>query len=79
MVQRCLGCLKEAVVGQLDNLYTTALMSYTFTLAGDQDMRSKLLTYLHQKSSTQGEAVKASAVNGLIAPIMQHKLGHEIR
>ncbi|XP_026229092.1 alpha-2-macroglobulin isoform X5 [Anabas testudineus] len=53
MVQRCLGCLKEAVVGQLDNLYTTALMSYTFTLAGDQDMRSKLLTYLHQKSSTQ--------------------------
>uniref|UniRef100_A0AAQ6IIX1 Uncharacterized protein n=1 Tax=Anabas testudineus TaxID=64144 RepID=A0AAQ6IIX1_ANATE len=51
MVQRCLGCLKEAVVGQLDNLYTTALMSYTFTLAGDQDMRSKLLTYLHQKST----------------------------
>ncbi|XP_031139391.1 alpha-2-macroglobulin isoform X4 [Sander lucioperca] len=54
MVQNCLNCLKEAVAGQLDNLYTTALLSYTFTLAGDQEMRSKLITYLHQKSNTQG-------------------------
>lgn len=61
VVQRCLSCLKEAVSGQLDNLYTTALISYTFALAGDQDMRSKLLTYLHQKSNTQGEEVKPSA------------------
>ncbi|XP_039985815.1 alpha-2-macroglobulin-like protein 1 isoform X2 [Xiphias gladius] len=53
-VQNCLSCLKEAVAGQLDNLYTTALLSYTFTLAGDQEMRSKLITYLHQKSNTQG-------------------------
>ncbi|KAF3692590.1 Alpha-2-macroglobulin [Channa argus] len=54
MVQKCLSCLKEAVAGQLDNLYTTALLSYTFTLAGDEEMRNKLITYLHLKSNTQG-------------------------
>ncbi|XP_042342251.1 alpha-2-macroglobulin-like protein 1 isoform X2 [Plectropomus leopardus] len=54
MVQNCLNCLKAAVGGQMDNLYTTALLSYTFTLAGDEEMRSKLITYLHQKSNTQG-------------------------
>ncbi|KAK2847484.1 hypothetical protein Q5P01_010483 [Channa striata] len=54
MVQKCLSCLKEAVGAQLDNLYTTALLSYTFTLAGDEEMRGKLITYLHLKSNTQG-------------------------
>ncbi|XP_056139910.1 alpha-2-macroglobulin-P isoform X2 [Lampris incognitus] len=54
MVEMCLGCLKAAVAGQLDNMYTTALLSYTFTLAGDQEIRSKLLTYLHQHASTEG-------------------------
>ncbi|XP_070685213.1 alpha-2-macroglobulin [Pempheris klunzingeri] len=54
MVRSCLACLKKAVAGKLDNLYTTALLSYTFTLAGDEEMRSKLITYLHHKSSTQG-------------------------
>ncbi|XP_069577571.1 alpha-2-macroglobulin isoform X1 [Brachyistius frenatus] len=54
LVQNCLSCLKAAVAGQLDNLYTTALLSYTFSLAGDQEMKSKLITLLHQKSNTQG-------------------------
>ncbi|XP_077422372.1 alpha-2-macroglobulin-like protein 1 isoform X2 [Vanacampus margaritifer] len=53
VIQSALGCLKEAA-GQRDNLYTTALMSYTFTLARDEEMRSKLITYLHQQSSTIG-------------------------
>nr|XP_019950554.1 PREDICTED: alpha-2-macroglobulin-like isoform X2 [Paralichthys olivaceus] len=53
-MQKCLSCLKGAVAVQMDNLYTTALLSYTFSLAGDQDTRSKLITYLHQKSSSQG-------------------------
>ncbi|XP_061574702.1 alpha-2-macroglobulin-like protein 1 isoform X2 [Cololabis saira] len=53
-VQKGLGCLKAAVTEQMDNLYTTALFSYTFTLAGDEEMRSKLITYLHQKSTTEG-------------------------
>lgn len=55
MVQKSLDCLRRAVSGQLDNLYTAALLSYTFTLAGDQDTRSKLITYLHQKSSAKGK------------------------
>ncbi|XP_068561676.1 alpha-2-macroglobulin isoform X2 [Cebidichthys violaceus] len=53
VVQNCLNCLKEAAAGQLDNLYTTALLSYTFALAGDVEMKSKLITYLHDKSNTQ--------------------------
>ncbi|KAM9811421.1 alpha-2-macroglobulin-like protein 1 [Syngnathus typhle] len=51
VIQKCLGCLKEAA-GAMDNLYTTALMSYTFTLARDKEMRDKLITYLNQQSST---------------------------
>ncbi|KAK9520438.1 hypothetical protein VZT92_020324 [Zoarces viviparus] len=54
VVQKCLKCLQEAAAGQLDNLYTTALLSYTFALAGDVEMKSKLITYLHQKSNTRG-------------------------
>ncbi|XP_061683472.1 alpha-2-macroglobulin-like protein 1 isoform X2 [Syngnathoides biaculeatus] len=53
VIQRCLGCLKEAA-GQMDNLYITALMSYTFTLAKDEEMRIKLVSYLHQQSSRMG-------------------------
>nr|XP_061797418.1 alpha-2-macroglobulin-like protein 1 [Nerophis lumbriciformis] len=52
-IQRCLGCLKKAY-GQINNLYTTALMSYTFTLARDEDMRIKLINFLHQNSNTNG-------------------------
>ncbi|XP_030599943.1 alpha-2-macroglobulin isoform X2 [Archocentrus centrarchus] len=55
VVQHGLNCLQAAVAGQLDNLYTTALMSYTFTLAGDEEMRRKLITLLHQKSHMQGD------------------------
>uniref|UniRef100_A0A3Q0R9G4 Alpha-macroglobulin receptor-binding domain-containing protein n=1 Tax=Amphilophus citrinellus TaxID=61819 RepID=A0A3Q0R9G4_AMPCI len=57
VVQHGLNCLQAAVAGQLDNLYTTALMSYTFTLAGDEEMRRKLITLLHQKSHMQGKMV----------------------
>lgn len=42
----------------MDNLYTTALLSYTFSLAGDEEMRSRLITHLHQKSNTEGRTVK---------------------
>nr|XP_057936680.1 alpha-2-macroglobulin-like protein 1 isoform X2 [Doryrhamphus excisus] len=51
VVQECLRCLK-ASPSWLDNLYTTALMAYTVTLADDQEMRGKLLSYLHQRSTT---------------------------
>ncbi|XP_072235418.1 alpha-2-macroglobulin-like isoform X2 [Leuresthes tenuis] len=54
VVQNCLRCLKAAVAAEMDNLYTTSLLFYTFTLAGDQEMRSKLITLLDQKSITEG-------------------------
>lgn len=60
MVQKCLECLRAAVSGQLDNLYTSALLSYTFTLAKDEETRSKLLADLHQKSSDNGEPANAA-------------------
>ncbi|XP_034557118.1 alpha-2-macroglobulin-like protein 1 [Notolabrus celidotus] len=54
VVEKCLGCLKTALDGKVDNLYTTALLSYTFTLAKDEKMRSKLIQELHLKSNTEG-------------------------
>ncbi|XP_072249229.1 alpha-2-macroglobulin-like protein 1 isoform X2 [Leuresthes tenuis] len=54
VVQNCLRCIKAAVAAEMDNLYTTSLLFYTFTLAGDQEMRSKLITLLDQKSITEG-------------------------
>ncbi|XP_043975302.1 alpha-2-macroglobulin-like protein 1 isoform X1 [Gambusia affinis] len=57
VVQKGLSCLKDAVAGEFDNLYTTALMTYTFILAGDQEMRSKLVTVLDQKAKKDGGSV----------------------
>ncbi|KAM9733483.1 alpha-2-macroglobulin isoform 1-T1 [Menidia menidia] len=54
VVQNCLRCLKQSGVAQMDNLYTTSLLFYTFSLAGDEEMRSKLITFLNQKSITEG-------------------------
>ncbi|XP_019716918.1 alpha-2-macroglobulin-like protein 1 [Hippocampus comes] len=80
VIQRCLGCLKESA-GQMDNLYTTALMSYTFTLARDEEMRVKLITYLHQQSSTMGgtrhwhrEGVSGTGVDSLEVEITSYVL-----
>lgn len=55
VVQKSLDCLRGALAGQLDNLYTSALLAYTFTLARDQETRTKLVSFLHQKSSSEGE------------------------
>ncbi|CAL9684247.1 unnamed protein product [Knipowitschia caucasica] len=54
LLQKCLACLQGALTVQMENLYTTALLSYTFSLAGDQDTRSKLLSHLHQRSKMEG-------------------------
>lgn len=54
-MNRCLGCLREAASSQMDNLYTVALLSYTFTLARDEQTRTRLLRHLDQRSITQGE------------------------
>ncbi|XP_041662735.1 alpha-2-macroglobulin-like protein 1 [Cheilinus undulatus] len=52
-VQNGLRCLKNALKGPINNLYTTALMSYTFTLANDPKMRKKLMKELDKKSKTE--------------------------
>ncbi|RVE75122.1 hypothetical protein OJAV_G00013710 [Oryzias javanicus] len=57
VVQNCLKCLESAVEDNITNLYTIALMSYTFTLAGDEDMRSNLITLLDQKSTNEGGSI----------------------
>ncbi|MBN3277200.1 A2ML1 protein, partial [Polyodon spathula] len=44
-----LACLRSAA-DNISNTYTTALLSYTFSLAGDQEMRSKLLTELEEQA-----------------------------
>ncbi|XP_015250542.1 PREDICTED: pregnancy zone protein-like [Cyprinodon variegatus] len=69
VVQKGLGCLKDAVVKGFDNLYTTALMSYTFSLAGDQEMRSKLISILDLEAKKEGGTIHwervESSVNGM--------------
>ena len=67
-MQKCLGCLREGLAGQMDNLYTVALLSYTFTLSGDEKMRTKLITYLHTKSNTQGESARKPRPSPTISP-----------
>ncbi|XP_024144818.1 alpha-2-macroglobulin-like protein 1 isoform X3 [Oryzias melastigma] len=57
VVQNCLKCLQSAAEDNITNLYTVALMSYTFTLAGDEDMRSKLITQLDEESTNEGGSI----------------------
>lgn len=54
-MKKCLSCLRGVASGPMDNLYTSALLAYTFTLAGDQETRARLIAHLHQKSSTKGK------------------------
>ncbi|XP_036817829.1 alpha-2-macroglobulin-like isoform X2 [Oncorhynchus mykiss] len=54
MVEKSLMCLKAAVSDKLENTYTMALLSYTFTLAQNQDMRAKLITHLDKIAATSG-------------------------
>ncbi|XP_023648198.2 alpha-2-macroglobulin isoform X2 [Paramormyrops kingsleyae] len=53
VLEKSLSCLRDAS-GQLENLYLTALLSYTFTLAGDHEMRSKFISYLAKKAKITG-------------------------
>ncbi|KAJ8280611.1 hypothetical protein GJAV_G00056880 [Gymnothorax javanicus] len=53
MVENGLKCLKAAAE-KMDHLYTTALLAYTFTLAGDMETREALITHLDKVSVTTG-------------------------
>ncbi|KAK5905108.1 hypothetical protein CesoFtcFv8_006606 [Champsocephalus esox] len=45
VVTKSLSCLKESI-SDLSNTYTTALLAYVFTLAGDMETRAHLLNHL---------------------------------
>lgn len=41
----------------MDNTYTTALMAYVFTLAGDMETRALLLQHLDKVAEKKGESL----------------------
>ncbi|XP_034722592.1 alpha-2-macroglobulin-like [Etheostoma cragini] len=52
-VNSSLSCLKESI-SDLSNTYTTALLAYVFTLAGDMETRAHLLKHLDTVASQEG-------------------------
>ncbi|KAL6104952.1 a2ml1 [Pungitius sinensis] len=52
-VKKSLSCLRESV-GGFKNTYTTALLAYVFTLAGDMKARARLLKRLDAVSIPEG-------------------------
>uniref|UniRef100_A0A8C2Q1B2 Alpha-2-macroglobulin-like 1 n=1 Tax=Cyprinus carpio TaxID=7962 RepID=A0A8C2Q1B2_CYPCA len=53
MVVRSLTCLRESS-SDITNTYVTALLSYTFTLAGDEQMRQNLISNLDNQARREG-------------------------
>ncbi|XP_064840694.1 alpha-2-macroglobulin-like [Oncorhynchus masou masou] len=53
VVYRSLSCLRNST-SDLSNTYTTALLAYTFTLAGDMETRAQLLQHLDTISLQEG-------------------------
>uniref|UniRef100_A0A3Q0RUH5 Alpha-2-macroglobulin bait region domain-containing protein n=1 Tax=Amphilophus citrinellus TaxID=61819 RepID=A0A3Q0RUH5_AMPCI len=56
VVNKSLACLKE-FTNDLSNTYTTALLAYVFTLAGDQVTRAHLLEHLDKVAIKQGSFI----------------------
>ncbi|KAK2912863.1 alpha-2-macroglobulin-like [Channa argus] len=53
VVSKSLLCLKESI-NDLSNTYTTALLAYVFTLAGDMETRAHLLQHLDSVALDEG-------------------------
>ncbi|XP_070266822.1 alpha-2-macroglobulin-like protein 1 isoform X2 [Myotis yumanensis] len=56
MVSQGLQCLRNSV-SSTTNLYTQALLAYTFSLAGEMDIRDTLLEQLEQQAIISGESI----------------------
>uniref|UniRef100_A0A3P9IP72 Alpha-2-macroglobulin-like n=1 Tax=Oryzias latipes TaxID=8090 RepID=A0A3P9IP72_ORYLA len=56
MVTRSLSCLKGSI-NDLSNTYTTALLAYVFTLAGDMETRAHLLQHLDRVAVKKGNVI----------------------
>lgn len=46
------------------NIYTTALMAYVYTLAGDTQTRTRLLNQLNMAAKTKGRSVSSWDLGG---------------
>ncbi|ROJ08811.1 Pregnancy zone protein [Anabarilius grahami] len=53
VITNALSCLRP-VIGNLGNAYATALLAYTFSLAGETGTRSQLLTSLNNLAISEG-------------------------
>ncbi|XP_067219832.1 alpha-2-macroglobulin-like [Chanodichthys erythropterus] len=53
VITNALSCLRP-VVGNLGNTYATALLAYSFSLAGETSTRSQLLTALNNNAISEG-------------------------
>ncbi|TRY81376.1 hypothetical protein DNTS_021192, partial [Danionella cerebrum] len=58
-----LSCLRP-LVGNLGNTYTTALLAYTFSLAGETSTRSQLLDTLSSSAISEGNKLHWSQTSG---------------
>ena len=56
VVKKSLSCLKDSI-SDLTNTYTTALLAYVFTLAGDMETRAHLLQLLDTAAKKEGESL----------------------
>ncbi|XP_023389698.1 alpha-2-macroglobulin-like protein 1 [Pteropus vampyrus] len=56
MVSQGLQCLKNSVTSTT-NLYTQALLAYTFSLAGEMDIRNILLEQIDQQAIISGDSI----------------------
>ncbi|XP_037703143.1 LOW QUALITY PROTEIN: alpha-2-macroglobulin-like protein 1 [Choloepus didactylus] len=56
MVSQGLQCLKNSITSTT-NLYTQALLAYTFSLAGEMDIRNTILEKLDQQAIISGESI----------------------
>ncbi|XP_011481059.1 alpha-2-macroglobulin-like isoform X2 [Oryzias latipes] len=56
VVTRSLSCLKGSI-NDLNNTYTTALLAYVFTLAGDIETRAHLLQHLDRVAVKKGNVI----------------------
>lgn len=54
MMNNSISCLKNST-NNLSNTYTTALLAYVFTLAGDMETRAQLLQHLDSVALKKGE------------------------
>uniref|UniRef100_A0A3P9GX12 Alpha-2-macroglobulin domain-containing protein n=1 Tax=Oryzias latipes TaxID=8090 RepID=A0A3P9GX12_ORYLA len=73
VVTRSLSCLKGSI-NDLSNTYTTALLAYVFTLAGDMETRAHLLQHLDRVAVKKGELSSNETSDSLSVEISSYVL-----